>query len=152
MKLELKHLAPYLPYGLNGRFTLSEVIQLSSSQKDEIRDKKLIAENVNFFLNYCTPILRPLSDLQDELTDIFIEVYSSKDDVWLSKMSKKGNQVLSWSNDNGFGLNTASGEVQIFKNHELVMPYKMIEGAFKRHIDINKLIEKGLAIDKNTLK
>lgn len=67
--LELKHLAPYLPYKLKGKYTLSDVINLRDGQKDEIRDKKLEAECVPFFLLYCKPILRPLSDLTKERID-----------------------------------------------------------------------------------
>jgi len=73
MKLELKHIAPYLPYGLNGRYTLSEVITLSAGQKDEVRNKILAPDCVPFFLSNCKPILRPMSDLDTD------------DDAWFHK-------------------------------------------------------------------
>ena len=66
-KLELHHLAPYLPYALKGKYTLSDVISLQKPQKDEIRDKLLIDDNVKYFLKYCKPILYPLSWLTKEI-------------------------------------------------------------------------------------
>ncbi len=61
MKLELKHLAPYLPYGLKGNYELSDVVPTA---KHELRDKELRIDCVDFFLKYAKPILRPLSDLK----------------------------------------------------------------------------------------
>lgn len=62
MKLELKHLAPYLPYGL-------KIYCPDSNRKiQEIKPFDLGVEMLNF-LNSSTrkPILRPLSDLTKEI-------------------------------------------------------------------------------------
>lgn len=64
MKLELKHLAPYLPYGLKGQFKLSEASILARGQKDELREKILTIDNVSFFLKLCKPLLFPLSEFK----------------------------------------------------------------------------------------
>ena len=64
MKLELKHIAPYLPYGLIGEYEVSEVVP---NAKQELRTKTLTTTSVDMFLAYCKPILRPLSDLTKEI-------------------------------------------------------------------------------------
>jgi len=65
MKLELRHLAPYLPYKLKGRFKLKDVV---NTYKDEVREKELNTDSATFFLLYCKPILRPLSDMIIDIT------------------------------------------------------------------------------------
>lgn len=46
MKLELKHISPYLPYGLKGNYLLSDVVPTT---KDELRDKLLTLDSVKLF-------------------------------------------------------------------------------------------------------
>ena len=53
MKLELKHLAPYLPYGLNGMIDGKRVVFHS--------------DNIWVFTLNAKPILRPLSDLSKDM-------------------------------------------------------------------------------------
>lgn len=67
MKLELKHLAAYLPYKLVGTWMLSDVLNISQYRRDEERRTTLTEDNVKFFLNTCKPILRPLSEVSDSL-------------------------------------------------------------------------------------
>src|SRR5699024_104832 len=138
-KLELKHLAPYLPYGLKGKYTLSNVISLSVNQKDEVRDKLLAIDCVPFFLSYCKPILRPLSDLNKaKLFDNYgdekltaIEEFEGNWDLspldWVLREVSKGNQV----------------------ERLLELSYLVIEKLIEHHFDIFGLIEAGLAIDIN---
>ena len=67
MKLELKHLAPYLPYGLKIRcFRKGEKLFLEDIiLTGEILDY-ILSEDANRY-NYHKPILRPLSDLTKEI-------------------------------------------------------------------------------------
>ena len=133
MKLELKHLAPYLPYNLNTKYLLYNVIGEIGEiapQKNEVRDKKLTAENVDFVLEYCKPLLRPLSDLNKEIECdgiIFnpIETYAG-----MSQLK----------------------ECVTLSTHELrYAHYSTVEFLFEHHFDVFGLIEKGLAIDINTI-
>ncbi len=106
MKLELKHLVSYLPYGLMIENSIGRVVKLS------VMD---FSYHVNKGFK---PILRPLSDL----------------------------------------------ELDEFKNKIFNREYIVCEGCdadlgyyewcylFERHFDVFGLIEKGLAIDKNTLE
>lgn len=127
-KLKLKHLAPYLPYKLKGNYEVSEVVP---SAKFELRNKELRTDNVDFFLNYAKPILRPLSDLTKE-----IEVNGEKFVPIEYFLGDDGDNIL-----NAFNHNKNSDVI------EYVLVLKLLEW----HFDIYGLIEKGLAINKNTL-
>ena len=122
MKLELKDLAPYLPYGLDCYFT--------RNVKEENRIQKLISvlnikenpcANLIHPLHQVKPILRPLSDYEkineilDEMSDYQIQMIDENPDL-LKRLS-----------------------------------YDVMEKMFKNHIDVFGLIEKGLAINKNKI-
>ena len=51
----------YLPYNIIGQYRVGDVIE-DVPNPDEIREKILTTENVDFFFKYCTPKLRPISD------------------------------------------------------------------------------------------
>tara|TARA_R110000824_G_scaffold34903_1_gene110115 strand:+ start:2193 stop:2585 length:393 start_codon:yes stop_codon:yes gene_type:complete len=129
MKLELKHLAPYLPYGLKTKYQLSGVIGLITPQKDEVRDKELTKESITFVLKYCKPILRPLSDLKEgDFGEYLIEEFYTLD------FEK---QILRILEDNRW-VNQCD--------------YLLIQLLIENHYDVFGLIDKGLAIDINTIK
>ena len=127
MKLELKHLAPYLPYGLNWyaedndskeyeelptvKINLSdEIIEIGSIEVD-IPDLPILDELT------VLPILRPMSDL---VKNEFEEDLGK----WI-------------------------GEYQ--ELHVDDIDYGIVKNYFKHHFDVFGLIEKGLAIDMNTI-
>ncbi len=132
MKLELKHLAPYLSYqlichamGENTEeseytdnvvptdFVLHGLVNNKASIINEYGDKKLIDFDELFI------ILRPISDLTKEELDEFTVCFRM------------------YHNKSNFDYK--------------LMIYSDIELCFKKHIDIFGLIEKGLAVDKNTI-
>ena len=121
MELELKHLAPYLPYGL-------EII-------NNVNKKR---ELTIYYLNYwkesgveLKPILRPLSDLTKEIKhdgDKFTpctDYYYIKDE--LEELSALDSSYIRYTR------------------------YNVVKVLFELHFDFFGLIEKGLAIDINTL-
>ena len=69
MKLELKHLAPYLPYGLKiehptmlvGKREISELRNLGQTNIE-------VSHRLYVQISNCKPILRPISDLFNEIT------------------------------------------------------------------------------------
>jgi hypothetical protein len=65
MKLELKHLAPYLPYGLKVKI----IDQIRNYKINQIRELKiqLFWDFTRTERNIIKPILRPLSDLTKEI-------------------------------------------------------------------------------------
>jgi hypothetical protein len=65
----LEHdLCPRLTYGVKGTFILSDVVNLKDGQRDESRIKELNSDSLTFFLKYCKPFLRPMSDLTKPIT------------------------------------------------------------------------------------
>jgi len=128
-KLELKHLAPYLPYGLKGMSKNETVFLLSTYQ-----NMGCFIENrtIDTFLNDgYKPILRPLSDLTKEIKHNgekfvpYIKANWSKRECDMYILGQKN-------------INQA--------------PYWFTEKLLEWHFDIFGLIEAGLAIDINTLE
>ncbi len=108
-KLELKHLAPYLPYGLKG-------LGKYPNGDDNIREINI--SNVMAYVDNdinSKPILRPLSDLTN---------YKGIFHNWEYIINTELSCDITW--------------------------YEW-EALFEHHFDVFGLIEKGLAIDKNTL-
>jgi hypothetical protein len=122
MKLELKHLAPYLPYGLmclaqgedKAQFELQGISDVYYADLHEIG--RTVCEQYDFEDTF--PILRPLSDLTE---------YSYT--------------IGSYSNLEDFKTCVYNREVYALEWEDLL----------KHHFDVFGLIEKGLAIDINTL-
>jgi len=125
MKLELKHLAGYLPYELlitksdwdnYMRLTLCSDYLYDSKNKYDIG----IVDTLSF---QAKPILRPLSDLtKNEWNDIFVN-----DDI-------------------DYILNIYQSD-----NHLGCVEYYLVNLLLKNHFDIYGLIENNLAINKNTI-
>jgi len=153
MKLELKHLAGYLPYGLKA-YDSRSTIELCASYllvDDEFKNEFIsICEITNGGKFWIKPILRPLSDLTKE-----IEVNGEK--FVPSKILE--NQYLSTSfwgtNSIGSGILGVDGKMKnlCFIDNEIIgeCPYMIYEKLLSWHFDIYGLIENGLAIDINTL-
>ena len=133
-KLELKHLAPYLPYGLifhgescgfNENFY--PVMSINDSEYEETSIFTILNEQWK-------PILRPLSDLTKE-----IDVNGEK----IIPINYLCEQVLH--------------ELRRIIEHFIIygsygeLPYWVSLYLFECHFDVFGLIEKGLAIDINTL-
>lgn len=128
MKLELKHLAGYLPYEL-------ECTTIHSRYKDNYKLIGLDFSGCTFkdfelFYFRIKPILRPLSDLTKE-----IEVNGEK---------FVPNIKLQWLFEDYFDYSKfiLEGRLSFIKMEKLL----------EWHFDIYGLIEKGLAIDINILK
>lgn len=123
-KLELKHLAPYLPYGL-------KYVNYSSIRMG--LGKPLIGDinnmNIMGFIEGDTlskPILKPLSDLTDRINPVQHHTYL--DGLSFSKIE--------------FVEKAICNETLFLCDYNYLIEY---------HFDVFGLIEKGLAIDKNKL-
>lgn len=139
MKIELKHLVPYLPYKVLGKSQLGTIFELCtySNMSGSGVDKRTIDTFIND--NYKL-ILRPLSDLVKEI-DINGEKFIPMDGL-------ESDPEIEYFADGGVPM-------KYFKKCEIwelkLLPYGIIENLFKWHFDVFELIEKGLAIDINTL-
>jgi hypothetical protein len=129
MELELKHLAPYLPYGLkirNGNNNYTLVANANLYETDGFVSIGSIREGID------KPILRPLPDLikviQHNKEEFIpsIEYHYIKDE--LEELSSLDCSYIRYAR------------------------YNVVSILFELHFDVFGLIEKGLAIDINSLK
>ncbi len=162
MKLELKHLAPYLPYGLKCK---TKVHDGGNGKNLVLVLSGLIREYARFYHkgDWCNqdfddfkPILRPLSDLTKE-----IEVNGEKF-VPILRMIKEchftGDYKLIFfelldSRTTRRNYRVGYNDMKIYWDVLIYvegMRYDYIQKLIEWHFDVFGLIEKGLAIDINT--
>jgi len=132
MKLELKHLAGYLPYELKikcGEITRA-TLTLDTVTSELISVKEILLNNA------FKPILRPLSDLTKE-----IEVNGKK---FVPVLEFRKIHDTSASNED-----IQEGISDQLKTDSV--PHWIVKKLYEWHFDIHGLIENNLAIDINTL-
>jgi len=160
MKLELKHLSPYLPYelkiqvraypdpiqsynkGNKGKLISIDLTGISYSHTNKIWKAS------GYSFESIKPILRPLSDLTSGVCiRMFKEVHGSRDDISCNDSRKK--RFVHWSNDE-FGV---EGIMRILDKMGRLcrMSKDEFEWLYKNHYDLDGLIPEGLALDINTL-
>lgn len=146
-KLELKHVAPYLPYGLRFIYCDSPeeryILELKSCAEDYVT-----CPDTDYSYNDIKPILRPLSDLTKEITDKFNRKFVFIDTLEIGE------------DDNGteytHGNVKIINELKNISKHNLFLdvhylPFSLVQDLLKNHFDIYGLIKKGLAVDINTI-
>lgn len=149
MKLELKHLAPYLPYGLKlYRAELNKIYDLVVYNPSLTFAEGYIISEVTLEGNGVKPILRPLSDLTELGVDFATE---HSINLLIGKDGNYGNTTLS----------VYKGKLTIEIENEEDYPktervdfitiQTIYDELLKNHYDIFGLIEKGLAVDINSL-
>lgn len=164
MKLELKHLAPYLPYSLKGYvfYTEEDFEVITLSLKDGIDNEVSINDWLTGYV--CKPILSPLSDLTKEIEvngERFVplvEIIKYLNFKFLRYEIKDNSLDVVFDNKlqtkERFWFSNFKGTSFYCSNMNKLM-YKDIYGAINKllewHFDIFGLIEKGLAIDINSL-
>tara|TARA_R110000803_G_C11885991_1_gene310365 strand:+ start:427 stop:813 length:387 start_codon:yes stop_codon:yes gene_type:complete len=127
MKLELKHLAPYLTYGLKCKSTTI----LFGEEDNGIYEMSLISMR-GVLKGTGKPILRPLSDLTKEIEvngNLFIPNHHPLFKIFI-------NADMDWFMD----------------NCPFFVDYVQVQKLLEWHFDIFGLIDKELAIDINTLE
>lgn len=164
-KLELKHLAPYLLYGLKMYHKgVSDAIIKNNKEYKPTTLKALTTDGLFWVGKESSsrklgedihkPILRPLynltnEDWKEEMTILFESVDK---DVKITKYDS--------GNDNSFDftlsitykwLGDVFTEILVSRGSIKDTRYYFVEWLFKNHFDVFGLIDKGLAIDKNTL-
>ena len=155
--IELKHIAPYLPYGLKATFEgddcTHEVVGLSIASKG--------VELISPFGDYgradikdCKLILRPICDLTKEIEHngekfIPIDELTEGDTVSMSLPDYSSD----WNEKNYYSFERYLEEwISGDKYHLNFFPFGFVHKLIEWHFDIYGLIEKGLAVDINDLK
>lgn len=177
--LEIKHLAPYLPYGVKfiseldkpydefGRqpiWTINGIHELFGGYSLLTKDN-----NDSYAITKCKPLLRPLSDITKEIE------HNGEKFVPLKRITKEyydpDNETI-FDNENLFKIVynkycypsnnkrtshwwlSYNEESISFDNQEVesVLPqYRLLQKLFEWHFDLFGLIEKGLAVSYNDL-
>lgn len=146
-KLEIKHLAPYLPYGLRVDYAgdYATLKGVDSNGTLCIDDDN---EGCNFVnIKYIKPILRPLSDLNN-----IIYVDSKKilpyEELYKIRKNVEIYKPLNITHNIEILIDTEnySQEIDLFDG------YLIIQKLLEWHFDIYNLMENNLTIDINTLK
>lgn len=140
MELELKHLAPYLPYELKLLSSFNEPATISNLHLTDLDSRKAVCLQLDGVpitfrsenLDTIKPILRPLSDLTKE-----IEVDGEFTIVYNNLELEKYLNIDTWD------------KLEYWINY---LPFEIVTSFFKHHFDVFRLIEKGLAVDINTLE
>ncbi len=156
-KLTLEHLAPYLPYGLKAEM-LDYKCDYVGKQYDEIVGFHQWDKNCSYWsaltvggskpnIERIKPILRPLSDLS-----IYNESF---EESWIIRLNKECIEV---SNAGGIWLDSDLDFDLMYDRYEppgyLRLEYtsKSRDWLVKNQFDVFGLIEKGLAIDINSIE
>ena len=140
MKLELKHLAGYLPYGLK----LERI-----NYKNE-RFKQLTAYDLcpDGEIENIKPILRPLSDLIKKIEvngEKFVPIERLDNNF---RPNSKDLNICMFANELSIDIDTQDYSQCI----DLADGFRITQRLLEWHFDIYGLIENGLAIDINTIK
>jgi hypothetical protein len=144
MELELKHLAPYLPYELK---IYMEDLRYHGKpfywELGKTTNIKDVLENKN------KPILRPLSDLTKEI------YHNAEKFVPIDRIKKRMLKDIKYiDKDSVQSIHFSKGNVCIISiNYEVVgeCPLEFYNSLVGWHFDVFGLIEAGLAIDLNTI-
>lgn len=130
-KIELKHIAPYLPYKLQWYregFPTIEQTDFNTNADYQKKDLK--------------PCLLPLSALTEPLPDgsvPIVELLKPNINIVPKYLRWVGNTIL-------------FGNILLLNVENLCLQQSQFEYLYANHFDIYNLIEAGLAIDKRTIK
>lgn len=144
MELEIKHLAPYLPYELKLQYVERDKV-ISTGIMNNINHNNAETHPTRININYqgqehiwmFKPILRPISEFgdSDDLRKVhefiglgkWCEAYDHYFNVWFNDLANIDKLILQ-------------------------APYEIFNYFLANHYDVFGLIKNGLAIDINTIK
>lgn len=165
MKLELKHLAPYLPYGLKIKSNKTGEIFTLTGFSSECGGEFTTCElanilNEKFYGNLCAikPILRPMSDLHSFMIEFLKEIsiidlsecefeVGEEPEYYVNAIDKRG-VCIDWCD---FDENNWVSSNYKNDGQKIVDPIEQSIILFKYQFDVFGLIDASLAIDINTV-
>lgn len=168
MKLELKHITPYLPYGLKGKSSSGNFfyMDVNYNMLGSGIEKRSIETWIS---DEYKPILHPISDIVKEIElngEKFVPIIElakisdsdfnivdstkTKYGLFGVKYYDKDNELIVFayhSDIHSFAISFCDNNYILIAGHQLECFQKLAEW----HIDIFGLIDAGLAIDINTI-
>ena len=166
MKLELKHLAPYLPYGLEVNANDSDLGiknftgEISSWEYYNTRfnvwsEYKLESHMVS--IKNIKPILRPISSMtKEEAYEFGILTVGRTDmedkEIGVGEMKLMGDTyptiIYQDQEDEEYSVIIQFSSIGVCMGGIVMISYEAYEWLFKNHFDVFNLIENNLAIEK----
>ena len=169
--LELKHVAPYLAYGLKGitygynkdkRISELQGVSFDSFvyEPELFIETKLtnITSRRRISISNFKPILRPLSQLTQEIEHNggkfvpIVELLKIKNKTWFKEHENTRYQEIDFNDSYNISsacfAYMATKNIEIWKHDLKNQPYWIIEKLFEWHFDVFGLIEQKLAIEK----
>jgi len=153
MKLELKHLAPYLPYKLRIQYQeRNQVMNMGQGHSKHWIGIKSVLRWQDVNGEPPKPLLRPLSDLTKEIehdgekfvpADCFWGEYPCSDYFW--KESKEIELISFFREDD----EKQQAPIMIIESSNMgIVDWSIMQQLFEWHFDVFGLIPEGLAIKK----
>jgi hypothetical protein len=135
MKLELKHLTPYLPYAIRVDYGYARWYSLT---KNTFKLSLLNLSKVINFNQEWKPILRPLSDITKEIKIKDKKFVPCEEEI-ICHLEMRFNKTFDFFDGNGSNENIDA------------LPRFAFQKLLEWHFDVFGLIESGLAVDINNL-
>ena len=141
LRVEIKNVSPYLPYGLKIQHITTKEIKIVNGIYEQYKDGTFIYywnENygtINASSHYKL-VLRPMSNLTKKIEIDGVDIIPIEG-MFLPCGERE--TLTSWADENKCWLGTQ-------------VSYLVYENLFELHFDVFGLIDKGLAVDINTLK
>lgn len=156
-KIELKGIIGYLPY--NCGFISTEYIPISNTDGIDKGYKSVLSIHWLEYIDKIKIVLYPISSLYEK------RLHKGKEIIPLVEMAYMIRPVLDWSfNESKKAAKTACGwrltydegfylieEQDDVRNRRICNQYKLYDFLDELHIDYRGLIDRGLAVDINTL-
>lgn len=136
MKIELKHLAVYLPYGLKGLAMDGDIYELIGITNEYIVCKNEKYSKVEGRIDQYKPFLRPLSDFNKIHDDLNGSMYAMTFNIAQLEVDEDLDILIRDEHSDFISL------IDCYDTFQVLLKY---------HFDVFNLIEQGLAIDINTL-
>lgn len=134
-KLDITHLAPYLPYGLRVKYKEGFHYGICEISGLDLLGVKILGIDIWVLFKNLKPILRPISDL-----GALIRLEFGKLDFYPSYES----EIIDLFRPVNTDFNDDFVDLDLKK-----LPYECVEYMFKNHYDFFGLIDKGLATSIN---
>jgi len=134
--MELKEkIAFYMPYGVVGLYRLGDVVD-NTPNPNEMRKKQLTEENVDFFLKYCKPILKPIEDA------MIMKVYfDDEEDYFHNNFFGFTNFKVYWKEYEDYGMAYWHNKA----------PFVVTKRLLEQGIDVFNMIRDGLAFSSHEI-
>ena len=157
MKLELKHIAPYLPYGLQVK-CYDNIWNIDGYRVGSIKPLVVVNQHTltSSHVREVKPLLRPLSSMtKEEAYELGVllmgEAEMEDKEVGIGEMRLMGvaypTIVYKDKEDEEYSVTIIHFSSIGISGMDLI-PYEAYEWLFNHHFDVFRLIDKGLAIAK----